>query len=267
VNADQLFRAGKLREAVAAVVEDVRSRPSDLGRRLLLSELLCFTGELERADSHLDAIAHADPGRLPMMVGLRQLIRAEQARRDFHQAGNVPQFLTPPEGAERLLLEASVHRRAGDAKAESALLERVEAERAHPGGECNGEVFTDFRDLDDRMSCILEVYTSSGRYYWIPTAQIESMEFRDPAEPSDLLWRRVVMSVKGGPDGEVFIPVLYPGSELEEDDAIRLGRSTDWRTGEGGEVRGLGQRMFLVGENAVPILELKTVTFTASEPS
>jgi type VI secretion system protein ImpE len=265
VNADQLFRDGKLREAVAAVVEEVRTRPEDTSRRLFLSELLCFVGQLERADGHLDAIAHADPGRLPMIVGLRQLIRAEQARRDFYLAGSVPQFLTPPEGGERLLLEASVHRRAGDAKTESALLGRVDAERVHPAGECNGEAFEDFRDLDDRTSCIIEAYTSSGQYYWIPVAQIESMEFQAPAEPRDLLWRRVVMSVRGGPDGEVFIPVLYPGTESEDDDAIRLGRSTDWKTGEGGEVYGLGQRMFLVGENAIPILELKTVTFASAQ--
>ena len=43
----------------------------------------------------------------------RQLIRAEQARRDFFREGRLPQFLAPPEGAVRTLLEASVRVRAG----------------------------------------------------------------------------------------------------------------------------------------------------------
>jgi protein involved in temperature-dependent protein secretion len=38
---------------------------------------------------------------------------------------------------------------------------------------------------------------------------------------------------------------------------------TDWRGGDGGPVRGTGQRTFLVGEESVSILELKEITFTA----
>jgi type VI secretion system protein ImpE len=262
VNAHQLFHAGKLREAIDAVVEEVRAHPADTGRRLFLSELLCFAGELERADGHLDAIAHADPKSMPMMIGLRQLIRAEQARRDHFKAGRVPEFLAPPQGAVRLLLEASVLRREGDLAGCRHMLERVEAEREHPAGECRGEAFHDFRDLDDRTSCVLEVYTSSGQYYWVPMDQVESMEFRAPTEPRDLLWRRVLLSVQGGPDGEVCIPVLYPLTDAESDESLRLGRATDWRTGDDGIVVGIGQRMFLVGENAVPILELATLSFT-----
>ena len=44
-------------------------------------------------------------------------------------------------------------------------------------------------------------------------------------------------------------------------DALRLGRETDWREAEGGPVRGVGQRMFLVGEDAVPMMELGNFRF------
>ncbi len=77
----------------------------------------------------------------------------------------------------------------------------------------------------------------------------------------DLLWRCAHLIVRGGPDGEVFLSVLYPGAASEVNDQIRLGRSTDWRGGDGVPVRGVGQRTFLVGEDARPILELQTVTF------
>src|SRR4029077_19094874 len=101
---------------------------------------------------------------------------------------------------------------------------------------------------------------------------IESLEFREPARPRDLLWRRTHLIIRDGPDIEVFCPVLYAGSSAEADDSLRLGRATDWRGGDGTPVRGVGQRTFLVGEEATPILEVQTVTFDpptpgAAEPS
>ena len=70
------------------------------------------------------------------------------------------------------------------------------------------------------------------------------------------------MIVRNGPDGEVFFPVLYPNTNAAIDENIRLGRVTEWQGGEDGTpVRGIGQRTFLVGEEAFPIMEMNTVTF------
>jgi type VI secretion system protein ImpE len=92
VNAHEHYREGRLREAIAALVEEVRARPTDTKPRLLLGELLCFSGDLERADGHLDAAGHADAQSLPYVMNMRQLIRAEQARRDFFREGRLPNF-------------------------------------------------------------------------------------------------------------------------------------------------------------------------------
>ena len=56
VNAGELFRSCRLKEAITAALEEVRNNPTDAGRRLFLSELLCFSGELQRADNQLDAV-------------------------------------------------------------------------------------------------------------------------------------------------------------------------------------------------------------------
>src|SRR5262249_12923833 len=126
---------------------------------------------------------------------------------------------------------------------------------------------TDFRDLDDLTSCVIEALTTNGQYYWVPLARVESLEFREPGRPRDLLWRRTRLVMRDGPDIEVFCPVLYPGSSAESDDPIRLGRATDWRGGDGSPVRGVGQRTFLVGDEAVPILEIQEVTFDPPAPA
>jgi type VI secretion system protein ImpE len=259
VNAHEFFRAGQLREAVAALVDEVRARPNETAPRLLLGELLCVSGELERADGHLDAAGHADPQSLPYVMNMRQLIRAEQARRDFFREGRLPNFLVPPEGAVQTLLEASIRVREGAQAEAMGLLERVEERRPRVAGSCDGRPFEDWRDLDDLTSCVLEVLTGDGRYFWVPIADVESIEFRPPAAPRDLIWRAAVLNVRSGPEGEIFLPVLYPGTEAEQDDGLRLGRATEWRGGEGTPVRGAGQRTFLVGDAAPTILELKSL--------
>ena len=56
MTASDLFHAGHLKEAIAAALEEVRNHPTDIGPAPLSGELLCFSGELERADNHLDAV-------------------------------------------------------------------------------------------------------------------------------------------------------------------------------------------------------------------
>ena len=46
-------------------------------------------------------------------------------------------------------------------------------------------------------------------------------------------------------------------------DALRLGRETDWKETEGAPVRGIGQRVFMVGEEAIPLMDLGNITFGA----
>jgi type VI secretion system protein ImpE len=265
VNAHELFQAGRLREALAAALADVREHPTDTARRLFLAELLSFNGELERADNQLAALGQNDPQAMAMILLFRHLVRAEQARQDLWTQGRMPEFSGPPDPAVRLLLEASIRVREGAMEEAVRLLEQAEAQRHKPKGTCNDQPFSDFRDLDDRTAGVLEALTMNGQYYWVPLSRIEMIEFREPARPRDLLWRRTHLILRDGADIEVFCPVLYPGSAAEADEMLRLGRATDWRGGEGTPVRGIGQRTFLVGEEATPILEIQTVTFSSSD--
>jgi type VI secretion system protein ImpE len=265
MNAHELFDAGKLNDAIAAALEDVKKAPTDTGKRGFLAELLCFAGDLERADKQLDALGHQDP---QVMVGVslfRQLIRAEQARQQFYTEGRLPEFLNQEVTPDlRRHLEAAVLVREGKTSDAVTLLSQGESERPKLTGTCNGQPFDEFRDLDDLTASFFEVLTSTGKYYWIPLNRVDSCEFTKPARPRDLLWRMAHMSVSGGPEGEVFLPVLYAGSHAKADDAIRLGRSTEWQGEPGSLVRGSGQRMYLAGGDGVSIMELETLTFASA---
>jgi type VI secretion system protein ImpE len=262
MNAHQLYQAGRLREAITAVTAEVKSKPTDLDRRGLLCELLCFAGELERADTQLDVIAHQDPTANVGVSLWRQLIRAEQARRQFHSEGRLPDFLDQPTPVQRLHLEASILLRDGKASEAAQVLARAEEQRPHVAGTCDGKPFDDLRDLDDLTASSFEVLTSTGKYYWIPLERVELVELRTPARPRDLLWRQAHMIVKDGPDGEVYLPAIYASTYAEQDEALLLGRATDWRGGNGAPMRGLGLRTFLIGEEDRTILQIETITPT-----
>lgn len=259
-SAATLLRVGRLEEAVAAAQAAVRKAPTDLSARVLFAELLAISGNLERADVILDAASAIDPTTAVVVAEFRQLIRADMARRQLFRDGRVPEFLDEPTEAQRLQLSALVAVRAGD-QAE-ALRQADAAEQARPrsAGSHNGTPFDDLRDVDDLLAGSIEVLTTTGKYFWIPTERIISAEFHAPKRPRDLLWRRCSMSVAQGPDGEVYVPAVY-APEDPMTDALRLGRETDWRQAEGGPVRGVGQRVFLVGEDDVAIMELGTLRF------
>jgi type VI secretion system protein ImpE len=265
MNAKECYEAGDLTGALAAAADEVKRQPTEIAHRWFLVELLCFAGAWERADKQLDVIGEQDPQAMPGVALFRQLLRADQARQQFHAEGRLPEFLAPPSQSLRLCLEASIRLREGLATEAAALLAQAEAARPPVRGASEGRAFDDFRDLDDLTSPLFEVLTSTGKYYWVPMDQVESITLHPPARPRDLLWRRALMNVHGGPDGEVFLPALYAGAASDADDAIRLGRATAWRGGDAGPTRGAGQRTFLVGDEAVPILELKELAITVPE--
>jgi type VI secretion system protein ImpE len=258
--ASALFRAGKLDEAIAAAQAALRKAPTDLNARVLLGELLAFSGNLERADVVLDAASAIDPSTALVVAEFRQLIRADMARRQLFRDGRVPEFLSDPTETQRLQLAALVALREGDVAEAARQAEAAEAARPHVAGVHGAAAFDDLRDADDLLAGSFEVLTTTGKYFWIPTERVQTLEFQAPKRPRDLLWRCASMSVADGPDGVVYLPAIYAADEVLAD-PLRLGRETDWREAEGAPVRGLGQRLFIVGEDAVPMMELGAMRF------
>ena len=255
-----LLRAGKLADAVAAGQAALRKAPTDLNARVLLGELLAFTGNLERADVVLDAASAIDPTTALVVAEFRQLIRADMARRQLFRDGRVPEFLADPTEAQRLQLAALVALRAGDLTEAARQAEAAEAARPRAPGHHGEDVFDDLRDANDLIGGSFEVLTTTGKYFWIPIERVQTLEFHAPKRPRDLLWRRASMSVANGPDGEVYIPAVYAAEDAITD-ALRLGRETDWREADGGPVRGVGQRLFMMGDDAVAMMDLHNIRF------
>jgi type VI secretion system protein ImpE len=263
--AGALFSAGKLDAAIEAANAAVRRAPTDLGARILLAELLLFARNLDRCDLVLDAAAQADPTAAVVVAEFRQLLRAETARRQLNREGRMPEFLGEPTPALKAALAGFVAMRAGDeaeAERQAALAEKLRPRVAGARGPGADETrFLDFRDMDDLYAGFFEVLTTTGKYFWIPTERVVSLEFHTPRRPRDLAWRRATISVSDGPDGEIYVPAIYDCAERDLADDLRLGKATDWSQRNEGPVRGVGQRMFLVDDEALPLLSLQNLRF------
>jgi type VI secretion system protein ImpE len=259
--ANELYEAGQLDQAIEAGLKEVKAKPLDVTARYRLILLMCYNGELERADRQLTILSTQNPDAAIGAALLRQLIRAELARSEFHSQGRVPEFIGEPNELMKMHLKASIYLREGATAEAADLLLEAEQQRTELAGTCDGQNFDDLRDLDDLFAPILEALTSTGKYFWIPLSDVTSLEFQSPESLADLMWRPMRMTVQNEPPGAVYLPTLYVGSSKEDDELIRLGRSTKWLGLEEPPVRGLGLRMWLIGDESKSILDISQLDF------
>jgi type VI secretion system protein ImpE len=233
MNAIELFRAGKLNEAVQALGAELRDHPTDAKRRTFLFELLCFTGDYDRAEKHLQVLSEGGPSTELGALLYRGVLAAERARQETFLKREYT--MTP-------------------------------AEPLPFTGTLNGKPFESLADADSRIGARLETF-SAGTYLWIPLAHIASIEIAAPRRLRDLLWLPAMVRTgpgfKGIELGEVLIPVLSPLSWRHADDQVRLGHATVWEESEEGEEIPFGQKMLLVDGEEVPILEVRSLRIAA----
>lgn len=263
------FKSGDLREAIKSATANVKSKPTDTDYRALLSDLHCFAGDYERADKHLEAITTLAPGATVAVSLIRQLIRGEKWRLDFYRSGRPPEFLGKPEPRLELQLRASIEMREGHLEEASKLLAEAEEMRGELACAAGETQYSDLRDCDDLLAGVFEVFTSTGKYYWIPMERVIELEPRPIERPRDYLWRQFRMEVKDGPQGEIYLPSIYCADKLDpadtSADAARLGRVSEFTETE--PVRGIGRRLFLLGDEAVTVDQLPELTIANREDS
>jgi type VI secretion system protein ImpE len=256
------FQSGQISDAVTAATEAVRNQPSDVVARSLLAELLCFSGDLERADKQLDAVGELDSDAAAVGVSLlRHLIRSELCRREVYESGRVPEFLTQPDVALQTRLRALISLRDGNAAEAADQVATAREQETAVSGECDGNAFVGMTDLDDLLGPTMEVYTATGKYYWLSLSQIVSLEMKPIQHLSDQLWRSADIETVGDVSGHVHVPALYYGSHTAGDQRLSIGRSSDWQERHPGLTCGLGQREWLLGDDVVSINSVATLSF------
>ena len=257
----ELFQSGQLSAALASATEAVRNQTSDIVARSQLSELLCFTGDLDRADKQLDAAMQIDAESAVGVSLLRHLIRSEKSRREVFSEGRVPEFLQQPTDAQQCRLKAVMNLRGGNFQDSADLVATALESESLVSGDADGTPFEGMTDLDDVLGPTIEIYTATGKYYWLSAEQVVSIEFSPVEHLSDMLWRAAQIQTVGEISGRVHIPALYHGSHESDDERIRIGRATDWIQRHESLTSGAGQREWLLGDDVAAITSLKSVSF------
>ncbi len=233
--ARDLFKSGKLDEAIEALGVEVRDNPTDAQRRAFLFELLCFAGNFDRAEKQLGVLGRngkdAEMGALLYHAALH----AERLRQDMFEKQSFP----------------------------SSTAQVV-------GGTLNGTPFTTICDADPRIGPRLELF-AAGQYSWMPFEHIATVRVEAPKRLRDLLWLPAIVrpgeTFTGLEMGEVLLPVIAPLSWQYDDGDLRLGRVTEWTQTDDGAQVPIGQKLLLVDGEEFPMLELRELEIVRTPAS
>jgi type VI secretion system protein ImpE len=261
MNARDHFSAGRLAAAIEAQLQDVKAAPLDSGRRTFLFELLAFAGEWERAGQQLAVLAQETAEKGWGATVYQNLLVAEQTRRKVFAGQARPDVFIDPPPFIATRWEAVEHLARGSSEATAAALEKLQkSDEAVPivRGTLNDQPVEELRDADDLLAPILEVMVLRD-YVWVPWSQVRELELEKPTHPRDLIWTPARLVLTDGEQRRAYLPALYPGSSAAANDALKLGRLTDWLAPDAdGPVRGVGQHLLVAGEFDLGLLEVRT---------
>jgi type VI secretion system protein ImpE len=235
MNAAELYQAGRIEDAIRALADALRDDPTDARRRTFLFELLCFAGEHDRAEKQLDVLAQGDRDAQVGAMLYRGALHAERTRQGMFSPGGMP---------------------AGS------------AQPAPVSGTFNGTRFDVMTDADPRVGARLEIF-AAGQYTWLPLQHVSTVRMEAPKRLRDLLWAPIIVrpseAMKALELGEMLMPVLTPDASRHPDPAVRLGRTTDLQQLDTGEEVPVGQKLWLIDGEEVPVLELRELVVDAAQ--
>ncbi|MEL7498852.1 MAG: type VI secretion system accessory protein TagJ [Planctomycetota bacterium] len=253
----QLFNQGELTQAIEQGNQAVAKNPRDLELRLVLIQLVCFTGDWERVEKIVRQLQVLDSANEHMALTnfVNQLSIAEIQRAAVWNDGMVPEFVETPDDVTKKLLWAWNCARKGDAdqfrESIDWVLEQTPELKLELGGQSHGG----FRDLDDRTCTIFEAHTLHGVYLWIPHAIVDSIDIAKPTRLIDHIWSHARVKLKNGTDLTVYLPGLYFHSlGPDQPESIKLGRTTEWTDVDGFE-QGAGRRIFGAGDDEFTLFD------------
>jgi type VI secretion system protein ImpE len=232
--AKQFLEAGNVRDAQRALGAHLGEHFDDVPARTFLFELLCFSGDHDRAEKQLAVLSDASPESAMGAVLYQAALRAEKTRQqvidkqEFSRAQTVPSL----------------------------------------AGALNGHPFSWLRDADPDLGARLEVF-AGGTLLWIPFEHVASVQMEKPRRLRDTLWMPALVrtgpAFHGSELGEVLIPAIYPFSWKHPNESVWLGRVTDWAADEEGVEYPSGQRLLIMDGEEVPFLEVRSLEFAVGE--
>lgn len=255
-----LILSGNLQEAREQLTDQLKKSPLDHALRTMLFQVLLFFGELEKAQNHLNILGSGSQNVQTGHKVYSDLIMAEKERREVFQFKNKPSFLPKAPDYSDDYLNAMEYVRDNDHDNALELIKKIDEQRPDIKGSINDEPFNGFSDTDIFLSCFMEIFEYE-RYLLVPVESIREIIIEPPQSLFDLIWIRANITTWKNLTIGCFMPVLYPGSYLNDDDMIKMGKLTDWETICGSFSKAAGQHVFQAGDKDISILEIRKINF------
>jgi type VI secretion system protein ImpE len=258
MTARDLLADGNLSGAVAAQLAHVARWPADPAARLFLAELLALAGDLPAARDELRLIDSPDPGWPGQRRRFVHVLKAEHAR---SVRGRRPAFPHPAPVHARARRRALLALQAGDPAAAERWIDRADEAAPHLLGHWNGREFDGLRDAGDRFAQVLEAFAGE-HYVWLPLDQVRRVRLDPPAGVLDVAFRPARVTLVGGQELAVVVPLTYPGSAAAGD-AFALGQDVDFPD-RGGPACGVGAKVYMLGDEEVALADCRQLDVVAS---
>jgi len=262
--AELALKEGDALRALKLLTEQVRAHPQDAKLRVFLFQLLCVTGQWERALNQLNVSLELDAGTLPMVQTYREAIACEALRMQVFTGQKVPMLFGEPETWVALLIEALLREGRGEAEAGRQLREQALEMAPASSGTVDGQAFSWIADADARLGPTLEAVIN-GRYYWLPWNRLARVDMDAPEDLRDVVWMPAHFQFTNGGEVVGLIPTRYPDTKLPAGDLLALSRSTDWLESSPGVFKGVGQRLIATDNADHGLMDLRSVLIDQSE--
>ena len=255
---DKLKAGETLTSVYQFQVDSVKKNPKSVEPRISLFQIFCVRGEWDRAIAQLATLNELTDTLSDFVRTYDLLIRCERFRQMVFSGERQPMLVGEPEPWIAYLFQ-SLALDANNKQEEAARLRNKAFEQAIPTSFLiNGTIRADWlSEADSRFGPMFEACLN-GKYYWIPFDRIEKIQIDAPTDLRDLVWTPSTITFASGGEQVAFLPARYLGSELIEDDGIRLGRRTEWTSMIDPYYSGLGQHMWTSGNEDFSILDVRS---------
>jgi len=251
-----------LSEELSELQKRIRADASNAKLRVHLFQLLCLTGDWQRALAQLQVCAQLDAKAIPMAQTYREAIGCEMFRNEVFAGRRVPQIMGKPPAWIGLLLEAlRLDGEPGSTQGAADL--RAQAMEDANATACKVDAVDCawLADGDSRLGPVCEVI-ANGQYYWLPFESCAAIKIEAPVDLRDLVWVPAELMLPNEGRVPAFIPARYPETATTQAvhaDDLKRCRVTEWMEHSTDVWFGLGQRVWMSDVGEHPILDTREI--------
>ncbi|HFK7187873.1 type VI secretion system accessory protein TagJ [Serratia odorifera] len=264
----EMLQGGSIGDATLAVESEIKARPADADLRAALVQLLCLSGNWQRAKAQLKSWQALKPIAQPTTLLLMQSVDAELQRQAVFAGQAAPALLKQDPQWLALMIQAlqqdiNGEHQAAQASRDSALEQAPAVSGQLTQADANGDNTLSFdwlMDGDGRLGPICEL-ALNGVYYWLPFCDIADIQFQAPQSAIDLVWSHALVRLTDGREQVCQLPARYPLA-AGSDDALLLGKRTEWQPlGDSPHYAGFGLKTWLSDSDELPLHGLRQLSF------